>query len=91
MPTLSSAPGQAFATIADAVSAAAAGDTILLETGEYAEALELNTSTSLVIRPAEGNRGKVRIQYARCDVHRELFGGRWGSIAYVCAEIIGRL
>jgi len=55
---LSSRPGQAYATIADALKdAAATGDTLLLGEGNYDEALVL--TTSIVIRPAEeGEKGQ---------------------------------
>lgn len=43
MPHLSSAPDLSFATIADALKDASAGDTILLQGGTYEEALDITT------------------------------------------------
>ena len=55
MPQLSSAPGLSFATIADAVTAAQVGDTVLLEGGEYEESLDLGTDgLKLSAQPSTG-------------------------------------
>ena len=55
MPQLSSAPYLSFATIADAVSAAQVGDTVLLEGGEYEESLDLGTDgLKLSAQPSTG-------------------------------------
>ena len=60
MPTLSSAPETVFATIANALQAAAEGDTLLLEAGTYDEALSL-TVDSFTMRAAN-KKDKVIIR-----------------------------
>lgn len=50
--TLSSAPGKTFTSIAEALrKAAGEGDTVLLASGDYEEALEI-TQDTVTIRPA---------------------------------------
>lgn len=45
-----------YATISAAITAAAAGDSIIISSGTYSEFLNLNSKTNLLIRAAQGER-----------------------------------
>ena len=63
MATLSSAPGQAFASLGAAIEAAVAGDTVMLAPGEYEGAFELALD-KLTVRAAGESGGKVVVRAA---------------------------
>lgn len=63
MATLSSAPGQAFASLGAAIEAAVAGDTVMLAPGEYEGALVLALD-KLTVRAAGEGGAKVVVRAA---------------------------